>query len=118
MSLDQERHKRIVTTHVGSLPRPDALAHMMADGQTGAPGYDRAVSDAVADVVKRQVKAGIDIVDDGEQSKLGFITYIHERLGGMEARTDTPLQLDSREKRSCTEFYAHGNSLSRPRRMV
>jgi len=118
MSLDQERHKRIVTTHVGSLPRPDALAHMMADGQTGAPGYDRAVSDAVADVVKRQVKAGIDIVDDGEQSKLGFITYIHERLGGMEARTDNPPQLDSREKRSFPEFYAHGHSGSRPPPML
>ena len=118
MSLDQERHKRIVTTHVGSLPRPDALAHMMADGQTGAPAYDKAVSDAVADVVKRQVEAGIDIVDDGEQSKLGFITYIHERLGGMEARTDNPPQLDSREKRSFPEFYAHGHSGSRPPPML
>jgi 5-methyltetrahydropteroyltriglutamate--homocysteine methyltransferase len=118
MSLDQERHKRIVTTHVGSLPRPDALAHMMADGQTSPPAYDKAVSDAVADVVKRQVEAGIDIVDDGEQSKLGFITYIHERLGGMEARTDNPPQLDSREKRSFPEFYAHGHSGSRPPPML
>jgi 5-methyltetrahydropteroyltriglutamate--homocysteine methyltransferase len=118
MSLDQERRKRIVTTHVGSLPRPDALAHMMADGQTGAPDYAKAVSDAVADVVKRQVETGIDIVDDGEQSKLGFITYIHERLGGMEARTDNPPQLDSREKRSFPEFYAHGHSGSRPPPML
>jgi len=118
MTLEQERHKRIVTTHVGSLPRPDALAHMMADGQTDAPGYDKAVSDAVADVVKRQVGAGIDIVDDGEQSKLGFITYIHERLGGMETRTDNPPQLDSREKRSFPEFYAHGHSGSRPPPML
>jgi 5-methyltetrahydropteroyltriglutamate--homocysteine methyltransferase len=118
MSLDQERRKRIVTTHVGSLPRPDALAHMMADGQTGAPDYAKAVSDAVADVVKRQVETGIDIVDDGEQSKLGFITYIHERLGGMEARTDNPPQLDSREKHSFPEFYAHGHSGSRPPPML
>ena len=118
MSLDQERHKRIVTTHVGSLPRPDALAHMMADGHTDAPRYDKAVSDAVADVIKRQIEAGIDIVDDGEQSKLGFITYIHERLGGMEARTDNPPQLDSREKRSFPEFYAHGHSGSRPPPML
>ncbi len=118
MSLDEERRKRIVTTHVGSLPRPDSLAHMMADGQTNAPGYDKAVSEAVEHVVKRQVEAGIDVVDDGEQSKLGFITYIHERLGGMEARTDNPPQLDSREKRSFPEFYAHGHSGSRPPPML
>jgi len=118
MSLETERHKRIVTTHVGSLPRPDALARMMADGQFNAPGYDKMVADAVNDVVKSQVAAGIDIVDDGEQSKLGFITYIHERLGGMEARTDNPPQLDTREKRSFPEFYAQGHSGSRPAPML
>ena len=46
MSLDQERHKRIVTTHVGSLPRPDALAHMMADGQTSPPAESAGAASA------------------------------------------------------------------------
>ena len=69
MTLDQERQKRIVTTHVGSLPRPDALSHMMADGDTHSAAYSKAVRDAVNDVIRRQVEAGLDIVDDGEQSK-------------------------------------------------
>ncbi len=114
MTLEQERQKRIVTTHVGSLPRPDALSHMMADGDTRSPAYSQAVREAVNDVIRRQVEAGLDVVDDGEQSKPGFITYIHERLGGMEARTDNPPQIDTREKRSFPEFYAHGHSGSRP----
>ena len=118
MTLEQERAKRIVTTHVGSLPRPDALSHMMADGDTRSAGYVQAVREAVNDVVRRQVEAGLDVVDDGEQSKPGFITYIHERLAGMEARTDEPPQLDTREKRSFPEFYAHGHSGSRPAPML
>jgi 5-methyltetrahydropteroyltriglutamate--homocysteine methyltransferase len=114
MSLEADRLKRILTTHVGSLPRPDALSEMMAVGKTDA----KAVREAVADVVRRQVDAGIDIVDDGEQSKPGFITYIHERLSGMEPRLDNPPQLDSREKQSFPEFYAHGHSGSRPAPML
>jgi 5-methyltetrahydropteroyltriglutamate--homocysteine methyltransferase len=114
MTLETERAHRILTTHVGSLPRPDALQKLMANSKTDAG----MVRDAVADVVKRQVDAGIDIVDDGEQSKPGFITYIHERLSGMEPRTDNPGQLDSREKRSFPEFYAHGHSGTRPAPML
>jgi 5-methyltetrahydropteroyltriglutamate--homocysteine methyltransferase len=102
---------------VGSLPRPEALSEMMAEGKTGA-SYENAVVEAVDDVVRRQVDCGIDIVDDGEQSKLGFITYIHERLGGMESRTDHPAQLDTREKRSFPEFYKDGHSGSRPAPML
>src|SRR5262245_43240600 len=93
MTLEQERQKRIVTTHVGSLPRPDALSHMMADGDTHSPAYFDAVGQAVNEIVRHQVEVGLDVVDDGEQSKPGFITYIHERLGGMEARKDNPPQI-------------------------
>jgi len=118
MSIEQERDKRIVTTHVGSLPRPDALSHLMAEHKTQGADYAKAVRQAVADVVARQVEAGIDIVDDGEQSKPGFITYIHERLSGIEPRKDNPSQLDSREKRSFPEFYAHGHSGTRAPPMI
>ena len=114
MFIDSERQKRILTTHVGSLPRPDALQQMMAEGKTEADTLAKSVRDAVLEVVRQQVDAGIDIVDDGEQSKTGFITYIHERLGGMEARTDNPPQVDTREKRSFPEFYAQGHSGTRP----
>jgi 5-methyltetrahydropteroyltriglutamate--homocysteine methyltransferase len=114
MSIDSERFHRILATHVGSLPRPEALQKLMAEGKTDA----RAVREAVADVVRRQVDSGIDIVDDGEQSKPGFITYIHERLAGIEARKDHPGQLDSREKQSFPEFYRDGHSGSRPAPML
>ena len=73
MSLNDERQRRILTTHVGSLPRSDGLSEMMARANR-SPAYARCVREAVADVVKRQADCGIDIVDDGEQSKPGFIT--------------------------------------------
>ena len=112
MTLEQERQKRIVTTHVGSLPRPDALSHMMADGDTHRRLLE-AVRDAVNDVISRQVDVGLDIVDDGEQSKPGFITYIHERLGGMEARKDNPPQ-----HRHAREALVPGVLRARPFRLA
>lgn len=117
MTIEAQRYRRILTTHVGSLPRPDSLSEMMASGGS-QPGYAAAVHKAVDDTVHRQAECGIDIVDDGEQSKPGFITYIHERLGGMEARDDNPAQLDTREKRAFPEFYAAGHSGSRPAPMI
>jgi 5-methyltetrahydropteroyltriglutamate--homocysteine methyltransferase len=114
MGLAEERQRRILTSHVGSLPRPDALSELMAEGDTKSPAYAKMVRDAVAGVVKRQADCGIDIVDDGEQSKPGFITYIDERLGGMEVRTDNPPQIDTREKRAFPEFYCNGHSGTRP----
>ena len=118
MSIETQRYRRILTTHVGSLPRPDSLSEMMGAGAPYPTNYPKAVNQAVQDVVRRQAECGIDIVDDGEQSKPGFITYIHERLGGMERRTDNPPELDTREKRAFPEFYAHGHSGSRPPPMI
>ena len=81
---------RILTTHVGSLPRPHDLLDMMKARLSGAPydraAYDARVRDAVSDVVGKQLECGIDIVADGEQSKPGFFTYVRERLKGFEAR--------------------------------
>src|SRR2546423_5521916 len=118
MSIESERYRRILTTHVGSLPRPDSLSEMMADGPPYPSDYAKAARQAVEDVVRREAQCGIDIIDDGEQSKPGFITYIHERLGGMEARKDNPPQLDTREKRAFPAFYAQGHSGSRPPPML
>jgi 5-methyltetrahydropteroyltriglutamate--homocysteine methyltransferase len=118
LSIETQRYRRILTTHVGSLPRPDSLSEMMAAGAPYPPGYAKSVRKAVEDVVRRQAESGIDIVDDGEQSKPGFITYIHERLGGMERRADNPPELDTREKRAFPAFYAHGHSGSRPPPML
>lgn len=118
MSIESQRYRRILTTHVGSLPRPDGLSEVMAGGPPYPENYPLAVAKAVDDVVRKQVECGLDIIDDGEQSKPGFITYIHERLGGMEMRTDNPPQLDTREKRAFPEFYTHGHSGSRPAPMI
>ena len=79
---------RIITTHVGSLGRPHALLDTMKEKEHGRP-YDEAlyakqITDAVADVVRKQVENGIDVVTDGEMSKVSFLGYVKDRLGGFE----------------------------------
>jgi 5-methyltetrahydropteroyltriglutamate--homocysteine methyltransferase len=72
---------RIITTHVGSLPRPLDLLDLMKARLSGAPydqsAYDARVRSAVADIVRQQVDAGIDLVADGEVSKPGFF-YLYQ----------------------------------------
>ena len=79
---------RILTTHVGSLARPHDLLDTMKERENGRPYdhdlFDRQVRDAVADRVRQQVEAGIDIVTDGEMSKVSFLGYVKDRLGGFE----------------------------------
>src|ERR671937_1292575 len=79
-------HGRFLTTHVGSLPRPDDLIAMMWAREDGIPvdaaTIDDRVSAAVDEVVARQIKAGIDIVNDGEWGKPSYATYIKDRLNG------------------------------------
>ena len=82
--------ERLLTTHAGSLARPDDLLEMMRAKADGQP-YDQAaftqrVKSAVTDRVRRQVDCGIDVVNDGEQSKAGFFVYANERLTGLEPR--------------------------------
>jgi 5-methyltetrahydropteroyltriglutamate--homocysteine methyltransferase len=80
---------RILTTHVGSLPRPKELLDMMRnmlDGRGDETEYAQRIDDAVHDSVRQQVDHGLDVVCDGEQSKIGFFRYITERLDGFEAR--------------------------------
>lgn len=78
--------ERILTTHVGSLPRPDALLAAMRAKAQGGPfdsGQIRELTrQAVNDVVARQVAVGIDVVSDGEMSKPSYATYVSERLTG------------------------------------
>ena len=75
-----------LTTHTGSLPRPDGLAKLMVARAEGKPvddaAFEREVSEAVDASVRKQVELGVDVIDDGEQSKSGFIAYLNERLGG------------------------------------
>jgi len=85
---------RILTTHVGSLARPEAVLTSMqarAAGQSvDEAAFARRVSDAVAACVRQQVETGVDVVSDGEQGKDSFYAYARERLGGFEARDRGP----------------------------
>ncbi len=78
--------ERFLTTHTGSLPRPDDLVRMMFAKEEGVPVDGAAlaarIASAVGEVVEKQVAAGIDIVNDGELSKPSYATYIKDRLAG------------------------------------
>ena len=82
---------RILTTHVGSLPRSQAVTDVLfaREGNgTLPPQPDRVITDAVAAIVRKQVEVGIDVVSDGEMSKISYATYIKDRLSGFDG--DTP----------------------------
>lgn len=108
---------RILTTHVGSLARPDHVLRLLfakergEDYDTGL--FETSVRDAVAEIVKRQAEAGIDVVCDGEQSKSSFLTYIAERLEGFSASENQgeDLWVESRESIAFPEFYDHHRKL-------
>ena len=105
---------RVLTTHTGSLIRPPELLDLARAVEEGAPldeaAYDCAVEHAVADVVQRQAEVGIDVVDDGEMGKANWITYLYERVSGIEPRL-VPIDVSeilppSRDRQAFPEFYA------------
>ena len=84
---------RILTTHVGSLPRPKALLDLgsFEKGRpTDAVAYARVLKESVAEVVKQQAAVGLDIVNEGEFGKSSWANYIIERISGFELRPDQP----------------------------
>jgi 5-methyltetrahydropteroyltriglutamate--homocysteine methyltransferase len=77
--------KRILTTHTGSLPRPAGVALPGTDAASGGgPVDDDVIREAVAETVRRQLEAGLDVVNDGEMSKPSYSTYVVDRLAGFE----------------------------------
>src|ERR1700681_697663 len=78
---------RILTTHVGSLPRPRAMLDLIAAREAGTPTgeavFDAQSAEAVAAIVTQQVACGIDVVSDGEQSKPSYATYVKHRIDGI-----------------------------------
>jgi len=109
---------RILTTHVGSLPRPDDLAVLIREKAQGEAVDEAAfaarVKSAVAETVRHQTEAGIDIVADGEQGRIGFIPYVNERLTGIEPSPTVESANywgRSREYQAFPEFYAWTASL-------
>ncbi|MGB0957645.1 MAG: epoxyalkane--coenzyme M transferase, partial [Litorivicinus sp.] len=92
---------RILTTHVGSLPRSEAVTEGVFARENGQP-YDSAalnatITESVADVVNKQIASGIDLVSDGEQSKISYATYIKDRITGFEGDSPrrTPKDLEA-----------------------
>jgi 5-methyltetrahydropteroyltriglutamate--homocysteine methyltransferase len=103
--------ERILTTHVGSLPRPNDLLEMIRAQATGRSpdqqAYASRVRSAVGEIVRQQAAIGLDVIDDGEMGKPGFIPYVNERLAGFEPNREAPGSpwSGSREVRAFPEFY-------------
>jgi 5-methyltetrahydropteroyltriglutamate--homocysteine methyltransferase len=97
----QRSTDRFLTTHTGSLPRPDDLIQMMYAKEEGVPVEPQALAtrirEAVAEVVKKQADAGIDLINDGEMSKPSYATYVKDRLNGFGGTGNTFVYQDVHE---------------------
>ena len=110
---------RILTTHTGSLPRPSVLLGLLRERDQGRPVDDAAfqteVRKAVSDIVKKQTEVGIDVVNDGEQGKSDYTTYLKDRVAGFgfvegDATKKLFSSMGSRESRDFPEFIAENLS--------
>ncbi len=120
--LDDERRRRILTTHTGSLPRPDDLSALMWAKMSGKPFDATALATrtraAVARIVARQVEVGLDIVSDGEQSKASFQGYAAERLSGLERIEPSGGNRRTRETLGFPAFYKGAHSGTQPQALA
>ena len=89
---------RILTTHVGSLPRPQDVVDLLTAREQGqlheTTEFDRTMARAVDEVVRRQVSTGLDAVSDGEMSKISYATYVKDRLSGFAGDYPRQIALD------------------------
>ena len=97
----QKSDERILTTHVGSLPRNPELTDLLIDQEQGkaidTAALARQSETAVQHVVDEQLKAGVDIVNDGEQPRIGFQTYVPQRMRGFGGESKRPTPQDMAE---------------------
>jgi 5-methyltetrahydropteroyltriglutamate--homocysteine methyltransferase len=117
----KDSSQRILTTHAGSLARPAELREMLAARDEHRPyaaaAFASSVKSAVAGVVREQVAVGLDVVNDGEQSKRNFTSYARERLGGIEERPlkagERPLaMIYGRDAAEFPEYFAGRGNLA------
>ena len=105
---------RILTTHVGSLPRNPALRDLLIRQDRGeavdAAALEREIDAAVAAAVAKQLAAGVDVGNDGEQSRPGFVTYVNQRMRGFGGESRRPISRD------LAEFPDYGAMLAARRR--
>ncbi len=98
--------ERILTTHTGSLPRPAELTRLMYDKEDGKPVNEASLRDhvqtATRDVVRQQVNAGLDVINDGEFTKVGYSTYVTDRLTGFDGES---LPLGMAEMQDYPEYW-------------
>jgi 5-methyltetrahydropteroyltriglutamate--homocysteine methyltransferase len=104
---------RILTTHAGSLPRPAELRDMVLAKARGEPfdqvAIDARLRSAVAEIVRRQIECGVDIVNDGELSKPNFTDYVLARIAGCESRPGTGyrrLSMTARDEVRFADYFA------------
>lgn len=103
--------QRILTTHVGSLPRPLDLLDLAARARDGseadAAAYSSRLSEAVSEIVKKQRDVGLDVINDGELAKSSWALYVLDRISGFELRRDelTPLNWLGRDRERFREFF-------------
>src|SRR5205823_5819897 len=92
----QRSTERILTTHTGSLPRPPELLELLEGRDQrqarAQPDYEQRVSAAVRKAVQDQVRAGLDVVTDGEMGRVAFSWYATERLGGFDGPRRSVMQ--------------------------
>ena len=97
----QKSDQRILTTHVGSLPRNPELTDLLIDQEQGqaidAAALERQSEIAVQHVIDEQLKAGVDIINDGEQPRIGFQTYVPQRMRGFGGESQRPTPQDMAE---------------------
>ncbi len=90
----KQSSQRILTTHTGSLPRPYDLQQMLEAQDHGDPGdraiFERQVQEAVNAIVQQEASSGIDVVNDGEMSKISYSTYVKNRLTGFGGTSQRP----------------------------
>src|SRR4029450_12306385 len=115
--------ERILTTHVGSLARAEPLIPLLRLRENGQSyereELERRVREAVTDVVRKQVEAGIDIITAGEQAKASFFVYIIERFSGFERKPAAPgnaprPRAAGREYLSFPDYYAWSEGSAEP----
>src|SRR5437588_8069343 len=115
--------ERTLTTHVGSLPRPDDLIPLLQAKDAGEP-FDEAtlrprVTGAVDEVVRKQADVGIDVINDGERSKSVYSGYLRTRLDGFEPRSDRSRdRAPTRDAMAFPAVYAERRTMAaaRPRK--
>ena len=100
--------ERILTTHTGSLPRPDDLADMLFARESGEladrGALEARVRSAVAEVVRKQAEVGVDVVNDGEMGKIGYSTYVKDRLSGFGDEATKRASLTAADMAEFPEF--------------